>query len=168
MSRRTFIAILIGFVGLLAVGALIIVAVLVGAVIGGRGGSKTPVDGGVTETTPGKGEQASTSTVTVRVSGDAGIQYQGTIGTFQTGQRSIEGTVGQTPDDYELPLDISEENADSVTASVGKRPEEVGGGFRRGVLRVQLLVGGQVVKEQETSTEAGTVTVTYSPGLEGR
>ncbi len=167
MSRRTFIAILVGFVGLLAVGAVIILAVLVGAVIGGRGGSKAPVGGGVTETTPEKGEQATTSTVTVRVSGDAGIQYQGTIGTFETGQRSIEGTVGQTPDDYDLPLDISEEDADSVTASVGKRPG-VGGEFQRGVLRVQLLVGGQVIKEQETSAEAGTVTVTYSPGLEGR
>ena len=147
--------ILIGWGLLLALGVLLILAVLIGVVIGRGGSVKTPV-GGVTVNEPA-------STVTVRVSGTRGIQYQGSIGTSETGQKSIDGTLGGSePDDYELPLNSSPLSTDNITATVGKRPRPAGG-FQPGTLRLQLLVDGRVVKEQESSSETGTVTLNYDP-----
>ena len=146
--------ILIGWGLLLALGVLILLAVLIGVVIGRGSSVKTPA-GGVTVNEPA-------STVTIRVSGTRGIQYQGSIGTSETGQKSIDGTLGSEPDNYELPLNTSPLSTDNVTATVGKRPRPAGG-FQPGTLRLQLLVDGRVVKEQESSSETATVTLNYDP-----
>lgn len=148
MSRR----ILIGFGALLALGGVLVIGILIGVVIGREGSVKTPV-GEVTAV-----EQSSPTTVTVRVSGTKGIGYTGTIGTSKTGQKSIDGTLATTPDDYELPLDTSPGSTDSVIAEVGKNPLDVRG---PGTLRLQLLVDGEVVRDQESSSDTGVVSFTY-------
>jgi hypothetical protein len=156
MSQRSLLV----FGGILALGVVVLAAVLIGVFIGSRADldkdSKEPATKGPL---PQKASPA-TTIVIVRVSGTEGVEYRGTIGTIQTGQTSIEGTLDDTPDDRELPLDTDPESTDNVTASVSNQPGLVD--FEQGALRVQLLVDGQVVKEQETSAEPGTVTLTLT------
>ena len=150
MSRR----LLIVCGALLALGVALSIGVLIGYIIGreAREGSvKTPV-GEVTV------DQPSSTPVIVRVSGTKGIGYDGTIGTSKTGQKSIDGTLGTTSDDYELTLDTSSGSTDIVTAEVGKRALD---NSRPGTLSVALVAGGQVVREQDSSSETGVVTLTY-------
>ena len=150
MSRR----LLIVCGALFALGVALSIGVLIGYIIGreAREGSvKTPV-GEVTV------DQPSSTPVIVRVSGTKGIGYDGTIGTSKTGQKSIDGTLGTTSDDYELTLDTSSGSTDIVTAEVGKRALD---NSRPGTLSVDLVAGGQVVREQESSSETAVVTVTY-------
>ena len=138
----------------MALGVALSIGVLIGYIIGreGREGSvKTPV-GEVTVNQP------SSTPVIVRVSGTKGIGYDGTIGTSKTGQKSIDGTLGTTSDDYELTLDTSSGSTDIVTAEVGKRALD---NSRPGTLSVDLVAGGQVVREQDSSSETGVVTLTY-------
>lgn len=150
MSRR----LLIVCGALLTLGVALAVGVLIGYIIGseGREGSvKTPV-GEVTV------DQPSSTPVIVRVSGTKGTQYDGTIGTSQTGQKSIDGTLGTTSEEYELTLDTSPASTDIVTAEVGKRAVD---NSQPGTLAVELVAGGQVVREQDSSSETGVVTLTY-------
>ena len=138
----------------MALGVALLIGVLIGYIIGreAREGSvKTPV-GEVTV------DQPSSTSVIVRVSGTKGIGYEGTIGTSKTGQKSIDGTLGTTSDDYELTLDTSSGSTDIVTAEVGKRALD---NSRPGTLSVDLVAGGQVVREQDSSSETGVVTLTY-------
>jgi hypothetical protein len=135
----------------LALGVALSIGVLIGYIIGSEGSVKTPV-GEVTV------EQASSTPVMVRVSGTKGTQYDGTIGTSQTGQKSIDGTLDTTFDEYELTLDTSPQSTDLVTAEVGKRAVD---NSQPGTLRVELVAGGEVVREQESSSETGVVTLTY-------
>jgi hypothetical protein len=140
---------------LLALGVALSIGVLIGYIIGreAREGSvKTPV-GEVTV------DQPSSTPVSVRVSGTKGIGYDGTIGTSKTGQKSIDGTLGTTSEDYELALDTSPASTDTVTAEVGKRAVD---NSQPGTLRVELVAGGQVVREQDSSSETGVVTLTYN------
>jgi hypothetical protein len=125
---------------------------LIGVVIGRAGSVKTPV-GEVTI------EQSSSTTVTVRVSGTKGLGYTGTIGTSETGQKSIDSTLDTTPDDYELPLNTSSGSTDGVTAEVVKNPLDVRG---PGTLRLQLVLDEQVVRDQESSSNTGVVSLTYN------
>ena len=130
------------------------IGVLIGYIIGreAREGSvKTPV-GEVTV------DQPSSTPVIVRVSGTKGIGYDGTIGTSKTGQKSIDGTLGTTSDDYELTLDTSSGSTDIVTAEVGKRALD---NSQPGTLSVDLVAGGQVIREQDSSSETGVVRLTY-------
>jgi hypothetical protein len=141
---------------LLALGVALSIGVLIGYIIGreAREGSvKTPV-GEVTV------DQPSSTPVSVRVSGTKGIGYDGTIGTSKTGQKSIDGTLGTTSEDYELALDTSPASTDTVTAEVGKRA--VDNSQPGTTLRVELVAGGQVVREQDSSSETGVVTLTYN------
>lgn len=150
MSRR----LLIGCGALLALGVALLTGVLIGLIIGreSREGSvKTPAG----EVTVGP---SSSTSVTVRVSGSKGIRYDGTIGTSETGQKNIDGTLGTSPDDYELSLDSSPGSTDVLTAEIGKHPLE---NSQPGTLTLELLVEGQVVREQESSSETGVVTLTY-------
>lgn len=147
MSRK----LLIGCGALLTLGVALSIGVLTGYLIGKEGSVKTPV-GEVTV------DQPSSTPVIVRVSGTKGIGYDGTIGTSKTGQKSIDGTLGTTSDDYELTLDTSSGSTDIVTAEVGKRALD---NSRPGTLSVDLVAGGQVVREQESSSATAVVTVTY-------
>lgn len=152
MSRR-FLIISCG--AGLALGVALLIGVLIGLLIGreSREGSvKTPM-GEVTV------DQSSTSTVTLRVSGTKSIRYNGTIGTSKTGQKNIDGTLGTTPDNYELSLDTGPGSTDVLTAEVGKHPLE---NSQPGTLSLELLVDGQVVREQESSSDTGVVTLTYN------
>jgi hypothetical protein len=148
VSRRT----LIGFGALLALGVVLVIGILIGVVIGRAGSVKTPVGEATIE-------QSSPTTVTVRVSGTKGLGYTGTIGTSETGQKSIDGTLDTIPEDYELPLNTSSGSTDGVTAEVGKNPLDV---RSSGTLRLQLLVDGQVVRDQESSSDTGVVSFTYN------
>ena len=93
-------------------------------------------------------DQPSSTPVIVRVSGTKGIGYDGTIGTSKTGQKSIDGTLGANSDDYELTLDTSPASTDIVRAEVGKRALD---NSQPGTLSVDLVAGGQVVREQDSS-----------------
>src|SRR5215210_7825970 len=140
---------------LLALGVALSIGVLIGYIIGreAREGSvKTPV-GEVTV------DQPSSTPVSVRVSGTKGIGYDGTIGTSKTGQKSIDGTLGTTFDEYELALDTSRGSTNTVTAEVGKRAVD---NSQTGTLSVELVAGGQEVREQDSSSETGVVTLTYN------
>ncbi|MCA1731932.1 MAG: hypothetical protein LC751_21825 [Actinobacteria bacterium] len=139
----------------MALGVALSIGVLIGYIIGreAREGSvKTPV-GEVTV------DQPSSTPVIVRVSGTKGIGYDGTIGTSKTGQKSIDGTLGTTSDDYELALDTSRGSTDIVRAEVGKRAVD---NSQTGTLSVDLVAGGLVVREQDSSSETGVVTLTYN------
>ena len=150
MSRR----LLIVCAALLTIGVALSIGLLIGYIIGreGREGSvKTPI-GEVTV------DQPSSTPVIVRVSGTKGIGYDGIIGTSKTGQKSIDGTLGTNSDDYELTLDTSRGSTDIVRAEVGKRAVD---NSQPGTLSVDLVAGGQVVREQESSSETAVVTLTY-------
>ena len=147
VSRR----LLIGCGALLTLGVALSIGVLIGYLIGREGSVKTPV-GEVTV------DQPSSTPVIVQVSGTKGIGYDGTIGTSKTGQTTIDGTLGTNSDDYELPLDTSPGSTDIVRAEVGKRAPD---NSQPGTLSVDLVAGGQVVREQDSSSETGVVTLTY-------
>ena len=135
----------------MTIGVALSIGVLIGYLIGREGSVKTPV-GEVTV------DQRSSTPVIVRVSGTKGIGYDGTIGTSKTGQKAIDGTLGTTSDDYDLTLDTSPGSTDIVRAEVGKRALD---NSQPGTLSVELVAGGQVVREQESSSETGVVTLTY-------
>ena len=138
----------------MALGVALSIGVLIGYIIGregGEGGVKTPL-GEVTV------DQPSSTPVIVRVSGTKGIGYDGTIGTSKTGQKIIDGTLGTNSDDYELTLDTSRGSTDIVSAEVGKRAVD---NSQPGTLSVDLVAGGQVVREQDSSSETAVVTLTY-------
>jgi hypothetical protein len=135
----------------LTIGVALSIGVLIGYLIGREGSVKTPV-GEVTV------DQPSSTPMIVRVSGTKGIGYDGTIGTSKTGQKIIDGTLGTNSDDYELTLDTSPGSTDIVRAEVGKRAPD---NSLPGTLSVDLVAGGQVVREQDSSSETGVVTLTY-------
>lgn len=122
---------------LLALVAVLVIGILIGVVIGRAGSVKTPLGEVSVE------QESSPTTVTVQVSGSKGLRYTGTIGTLETGQKSIDGTLGTNPDNYKLPLNTSPGSTDGVTAEVGKNPLDVRG---PGTLSLQLLVDGQVAR----------------------
>ena len=135
----------------MTLGVALSIGALIGYIIGREGSVKTPV-GEVSV------DQPSSTPVLVRVSGTKGIGYDGTIGTSKTGQKTIDGTLGTSSDDYELTLDTSPGSTDIVRAEVGKRAPD---NSQPGTLGVDLVAGGQVVREQDSSSETGVVTLTY-------
>ena len=135
----------------MTLGVALSIGVLIGYLIGREGSVKTPV-GEVSV------DQPSSTPVIVRVSGTKGIGYDGTIGTSKTGQKTVDGTLGTTSDDYELTLDTSPASTDIVRAEIGKRALD---NSQPGTLGVDLVAGGQVVREQDSSSETAVVTLTY-------
>jgi hypothetical protein len=136
---------------LLTLGVALSIGVFIGYIIGREGSVKTPV-GEVSM------DQPSSTPAIVRVSGTQGIGHEGTIGTSSTGQKTIDGTLGTGFDDYELTLDTSPGSTDIMRAEIGKRAPD---NSQPGTLSVDLVADGQVVKEQESSSETGVVTLTY-------
>jgi hypothetical protein len=122
---------------LLTLGVALSIGVFIGYIIGREGSVKTPV-GEVSM------DQPSSTPVIVRVSGTKGIGCEGTIGTSSTGQKPIDGTLGTGFDDYELTLDTSPGSTDIMRAEIGKRAPD---NSQPGTLSVDLVAGGQVVKE---------------------
>src|ERR687890_90548 len=97
-------------------------------------------------------EEAAIENVTLRVSGTPGTAYSGSYGSFQSAQ-SVNDTLGAEPVDYEIGGSISD-----ILAVVFRKtqPDD------EGTLRVEILVDGEVVAEDETSEELGVVNVTWS------
>ena len=96
------------------------------------------------------------ASATVRISGTQGVVYFGSYGSAGSGSKSIEGTLGEEPVDYEVPLE--QKTTEVVHASLHKR-----GNSPPGRLRVQIIADGEVAKEQETEAESGDVSVDYYP-----
>jgi hypothetical protein len=88
----------------------------------------------------------------VRVSGDPGISFQGSIATLD-GSRSVEGV---TPQEFAVEVDTAAFSMDLVSANA----QNMGGS---GNLVVQIVRDGEVVKEQSTTAQYGVAQVTWSP-----
>lgn len=79
--------------------------------------------------------------------------FTGSYGNIDT-TRSVDGTV---PAEYEVKVDTGFMSFDAVTAVMQKA------GAGAGELGVEIVVGGEVVKQTSTTAEYGVVTVTWSP-----
>ncbi|HZY57446.1 MAG TPA: hypothetical protein VFE09_06575 [Rubrobacteraceae bacterium] len=141
--------ILIGCGALSILGVLVLVVLLLvgGALIVGSDVGKQAVE---------EAAEGESGTVTIRVSGTQGTPFTGSYGTTRGGQRTVEGTIGAQPTDYNVPVETSPLEFDNVSASFQKRTQ-------RGQLRVEILADGEVKKSQETTADFGVVSVTYSP-----
>jgi hypothetical protein len=98
-------------------------------------------------------EEAAVENVVVRVSGTPGTTYSGSYGTFQSAQ-SVDDTLGVEPADYEIEGSISD-----ILAVVFRKSQPTD----EETLKVEILVDGEVVAEDETSEEIGVINVTWSP-----
>jgi hypothetical protein len=103
--------------------------------------------------TTGQPEGAAVENVVVRVSGTPGTVYSGSYGTFQSAQ-TVDDTLGFEPADYEIENSVSD-----ILAAVFRKTQPAD----EGTLRVEILVEGKVVAEDETSEEIGVINVTWSP-----
>jgi hypothetical protein len=98
-------------------------------------------------------EEAAVENVVVRVSGTPGTAYSGSYGTFQ-GAQAVDDTLRIEPADYEIEGSVSD-----ILAAVFRKTQPAD----EGTLRVEILVEGKVVAEDETSEEIGVINVTWSP-----
>ena len=89
----------------------------------------------------------------VRESGTPGTAYSGSYGTFQSAQ-AVDDTLGIEPADYEIEGSVSD-----ILAAVFRKTQPAD----EGTLRVEILVEGKVLAEDETSEEIGVINVTWSP-----
>lgn len=90
--------------------------------------------------------------ISVRITGDSGINFSGNIGTLD-GSRSVEGT---TPQEFAVEVDTGAFAFDSVSATAQNSDGS-------GDLVVQIVRDGEVVKEQSTTAQYGVANVTWSP-----
>lgn len=95
------------------------------------------------------------SALAVRVSGPQGTAYSGTYGTAQGGTIPVEGVLGGEPAEYGI---------EAVGGVIG----EVSAVFRKsqpvpGLLRAEILSGGEVVAQGSTSEQSDLVEVYWSP-----
>ncbi|MDP9476576.1 MAG: hypothetical protein M3R38_12985 [Actinomycetota bacterium] len=90
--------------------------------------------------------------VFVRVTGDAGISFQGNIATLD-GSRSVEGT---TPQEFAVEVDTGFLSGDSVSATAQNSDGA-------GNLTVQIVSDGKVVKEATTTAQYGVASVSWIP-----
>ena len=160
------------FVGLGCGGLIVLVLLLgiVGAIVGGNQETASKSDEEKQEAEPQdkpgdkKGEeeappakqQGSTEAVTVRVTGTPGIPFQGNYGKLDS-SRSVDGV---TPQEFEEELDTGFLSIDSISAVMQKVGEQ-------GELTVQIVVDGEVVKEQSTTAPYGVVSLNYNPNESG-
>ncbi len=96
--------------------------------------------------------------VVVRVSGAKGTAYLGEYGTIEKTQ-TAEGILGARPTNYEVPLEHK---------FFGSTPDPVYALFRKtktggGILKVEIVAGGEVADQNETSKEFGLVSVNWNP-----
>ena len=103
--------------------------------------------------TTGQPEEAAVENVVVRVSGTPGTAYSGSYGTFQSAQ-TVDDALGVEPAAYEIEGSVSD-----ILAAVFRKTQPAD----EGTLRVEILVEGKVVAEDETSEEIGVINVTWSP-----
>lgn len=149
----------VGCGGLAVLGVLLFVTLLVGIAIGARTGEQQnarPTPPPPTSTEPTPADEEGTATVLVRVTGTEGLKFTGNIGTLD-GSRSVEGTV---PQEYEVQVETGPLDFDSVRAYFSRDFLDE----TDGTLGVEIVYEGKVVKQSETSAQAGSVSVNWSPG----
>lgn len=98
-------------------------------------------------------ESSEIQTVTIRITGTPGMPFSGSYGTLDS-LRSVDGSI---PDNFEVKVETGFLAFDSVSAVMQKREQG------NGVLTVQMLIDGEVVKEQSTTAEFGVVSLNYVP-----
>jgi hypothetical protein len=127
--------------------------------LGGCGGSEDEVSSNVPNTTvqpaetTAQPEEAAAENVAVRVSGTPGSAYSGSYGSFQSAQ-GVNDALSVEPVEYRIEGSVSD-----ILAVVFRKTQPAD----EGILRVEILVNGEVVAEDETSEEMGVVNVTWSP-----
>jgi len=137
----------------------ILVVVLALGPLGGCAGSEDEGSSSAPSTTvqpaetTAQPEEAAVENVALRVSGTPGTAYSGSYGTFKSAQ-SVDDTLGVEPVDYEIEGSVSD-----ILAVVFRKTQPAD----EGTLKVEILVDGEVVAEDETSEELGVVNVTWSP-----
>ncbi len=139
--------ILLGLIALAILAAVLLLAFLL--LSNGQGGGD---EGEQTNEPP---PEAATSAI-VRISGTEGLAFTGNYGVVEEGLESVEGRLGATPTDYEVPINNGPVNFDAISAVFEKQGAE-------GDLKVEILVDGEVVDSGETDAENGVVSVDYSP-----
>jgi len=117
---------------------------------GSRNAPSTTVQPAETTAQP---EEAAVENVVVRVSGTPGTAYSGSYGTFQSAQ-AVDDTLEVEPVDYEIEGRVSD-----ILAVVFRKTQPAD----EGTLKVEILVDGEVVAEDETSEEIDVINVTWSP-----
>ena len=100
------------------------------------------------------GAEESERTATVRLSGTEGTVYAGSYGNLD-GSEYAEGVFEGEP--IEFTVDLRESGFDIVNASFAKPAAS-----DDGVLRIEILSGGEVVAEQVAETQYGTLNLTWS------
>ena len=98
-------------------------------------------------------EEAAVENVVVRVSGTPGTAYSGSYGTFGSVQ-AVDGTLEGEPVDYTIEGSVSD-----ILAVAFRKTQPAD----EGTLKVEILVDGEVVAEDETSEEIGVINVSWSP-----
>ena len=141
--------------------ALLIFVLILGALLlGGCTSNEEEGNSNAPTTTAQPTEETTTaeeaaSNVVVEVSGTQGTAYTGAYGPFTKAQ-AVNSTLGATATDYEVRIE-------------GGSLEGVSAVFRKtqpgdeGILKVEILVNGEVVAEDETSEEFGVVSTSWSP-----
>lgn len=97
---------------------------------------------------------ADTETVTIRVTGTPGSAFSGSYGNLDS-TRSVDGV---TPAEFEVEIETGFLTFDSVSAVMQKTD------FGSAELRVEMVVDGEVVKDESTTAEFGVAQVNYVPG----
>ena len=140
------------------VATVLILVLALGSLVGcgdseDEGSSNAPSTTVQPAETTGQPEEAAVENVVVRVSGTPGTAYSGSYGTFQSAQ-TVDDTLGIEPAAYEIEGSVSD-----ILAAVFRKTQPAD----EGTLRVEILVEGKVLAEDETSEEIGVINVTWSP-----
>lgn len=93
-------------------------------------------------------------TATVRITGTSGTPFKGSYSSTSTGGQSVEGKV---PQDYEVTYIKFRSARDTVRAEMQKLTDD------DSRLTTQIIVDGEIKKEQSTGTDFGVVAVSWSP-----
>jgi len=137
----------------------ILIFVLALGLLGGCGDSEDEGSSNAPSTTvqpaetTAQPEEAAVENVVVRVSGTPGTAYSGSYGTFQSAQ-AVDDTLEVEPVDYEIEGRVSD-----ILAVVFRKTQPAD----EGTLKVEILVDGEVVAEDETSEGIDVINVTWSP-----
>ena len=137
----------------------ILIFVLALGLLGGCGDSEDEGSSNAPSTTvqpaetTAQPEEEAVENVVVRVSGTPGTAYSGSYGTFQSAQ-AVDDTLEVEPVDYEIEGRVSD-----ILAVVFRKTQPAD----EGTLKVEILVDGEVVAEDETSEEIDVINVTWSP-----
>lgn len=151
-------------------GILLVAALFLGALLTGCGAGEEEASGAQPEradpapaASPPEESEAPVApegerreNVVVRVSGTPGTPYAGNYGNLDETQNEDYRVLKEQPVEYEVP--VRDSGLDIVKASFVKvEPDD-------SILKVEILVDGEVVTESDTSFQYGSLNVTWSFG----